>query len=197
MAKSWYIVSTYTGYEDKIEKILNTKLENGEISSDVLISVKVPKEEVVEYVKAKDRKTGKEVEKKKVRKNKILPGYIMLEMDLPEIGWKDTCSLIYRIQGVSGFVGVDPAVKPKPITNAEVRNIFQRTGELPGEKNVRIKQNYAVGDQVKVNDGPFANFNGTIDEINPEKNKLRVLLQVFGRTTPVELEASQVEKLVK
>ncbi|BDC95198.1 MULTISPECIES: transcription termination/antitermination protein NusG [Treponema] len=197
MSKNWYIISTYAGYEDKIEKLLNMKIESGEISSDIVTSVKVPKEEVVEFVKAKDRKTGKEIEKKKVVKNKILPGYIMLEMDLPEVGWKETCSVIHRIQGVSDFVGTNPSQKPRPISTAEVRNIFRRTGDLPGEKNVRIKQNYSVGDQVKLNDGPFANFSGPIDEIYPEKNKLKVLLQVFGRVTPVEVDASQVEKLVK
>lgn len=197
MSKNWYIISTYAGYEDKIEKLLNMKIESGEISSDIVTSVKVPKEEVVEFVKAKDRKTGKEIEKKKVVKNKILPGYIMLEMDLPEVGWKETCSVIHRIQGVSDFVGTNPSQKPRPISTVEVRNIFRRTGDLPGEKNVRIKQNYSVGDQVKLNDGPFANFSGPIDEIYPEKNKLKVLLQVFGRVTPVEVDASQVEKLVK
>lgn len=197
MAKSWYIVSTYVGYENKVEETLKLKIESGEISSDVLTSVKVPVEDVVEFVKVKNRKTGVEEEKKRTKKVKILPGYILLELDLPEIGWKETCSVIRRVRGVSGFVGTDPNVRPRPLSMSEARKLLQLAGELPGEKNVKIKQNYLVGDQVRINEGPFANFNGTVEEILVEKNKLRVLVQIFGRATSVEIEVGQVEKLVK
>ncbi|MBR1614636.1 MAG: transcription termination/antitermination factor NusG [Treponema sp.] len=197
MAKSWYIVNTYTGYENKVEQTLKLKVESGEISPDVLTSIKVPIEEVIEFVKVKNRKTGVEEEKKRTKKNKILPGYILLELDLPEIGWKDACSAIRRIRGVTGFVGTDPNVRPRPLSTSEARKLLQLAGELPGEKNVKIKQIYVVGDQVRINEGPFANFNGTVEEILVEKNKLRVLVQIFGRATSVEIEVGQVEKLVK
>ncbi|MBR1714010.1 MAG: transcription termination/antitermination factor NusG [Treponema sp.] len=197
MAKSWYIVNTYTGYENKVEQTLKLKVESGEISPDVLTSIKVPIEEVIEFVKVKNRKTGVEEEKKRTKKNKILPGYILLELDLPEIGWKDACSAIRRIRGVTGFVGTDPNVRPRPLSTSEARKLLQLAGELPGEKNVKIKQIYVVGDQVRINEGPFANFNGTVEEILAEKNKLRVLVQIFGRATSVEIEVGQVEKLVK
>ena len=197
MAKSWYIVNTYTGYENKVEQTLKVKVESGEISPDVLTSIKVPIEEVIEFVKVKNRKTGVEEEKKRTKKNKILPGYILLELDLPEIGWKDACSAIRRIRGVTGFVGTDPNVRPRPLSTSEARKLLQLAGELPGEKNVKIKQIYVVGDQVRINEGPFANFNGTVEEILAEKNKLRVLVQIFGRATSVEIEFGQVEKLVK
>lgn len=197
MAKSWYTVQTYSGYEKKVEKELNTKISNGEISAEVIPTVKVPEEDVIEYVKVKNRKTGIEEEKKKIRKEKIVPGYIFLEIDFPEVGWRDICSSIRRIRGVNGFVGTNPNEKPRPVPQSQIRKILQRAGEIPGEKNVKIKQNYNVGDQVKINDGPFANFSGAVEEVNAEKNKLKVLVQLFGRETSVEIEASQVERLVK
>lgn len=197
MSKSWYIVGTYTGYENKVEQTLRMKIESGEISSDIVTSVKVPVEEVVEFVRVKNKKTGLEEEKKKTRKVKILPGYILLEIDLPEVGWKDVCSAIRRIRGVNGFVGTEANVRPRPMSTSDARKILQLAGELPGEKNVKIKQNYAIGDQVKINVGPFEGFSGSVEEINAEKNKLKVLVQIFGRATSVEIEATQVEKLVK
>ena len=197
MAKNWYIVNTYVGYENKVEQTLKAKIESGEISSDVLSSVKVPVEEVMEFVKVKNKKTGVEEEKKRSKKVKLLPGYILLVIDLPEVGWKEVCSAIRRVRGVSGFVGTDPNVRPRPLSSSEARKLLQLAGELPGEKNVKIKQNYVIGDQVKINEGPFANFNGTVEEILAEKNKLRVLVQIFGRATSVEIEVNHVEKLVK
>lgn len=185
MAKSWYILHTYTGYEGKIERTLRTLLESGDIDPAVVTDVKVPVEEVVEI------RDGK----KHSRKNKFLPGYIMLEMDLPQIGWKSTCSAIRRIQGVTGFVGTNPSDRPRPITTDEAKNLLQKSGEIKGEKAVHIKQSYEVGDQVKITDGPFATFNGSVEEVNAEKNKLRVMVQIFGRATPVEVDIMQVEKV--
>ncbi len=197
MAKNWYIIQTWTGYEDKIEKELNQKISNGEISSDVLFSVKVPKKDVIEFVKVKDKKTGGEIEKKKTRKEKIYPGYIYLEIDFPEIGWKDICSSVRRIRGVAGFVGTEANEHPRPMKTADVRRMLQLAGEIAGEKNVRIKQIFERGDQVKINDGPFVGFSGTIENVDSDKNKLDVSLQLFGRATVVTVEASQAEKLVK
>ncbi len=187
MAKGWYIVHTYTGYENKIERTIRTKIEEGEIDSSVVSDVKVPVEELIEI------KDGK----KRSRKNKFLPGYIMLEMDLPDIGWKAICSSIRSIQGVTGFVGTNPNQRPRPISNDEARNILMKSGDIKGEKSARIVQAYSVGDQVKINEGPFASFSGAVEEIYPDKSKMRVMVQIFGRATPVEVDITQVEKLVQ
>jgi len=187
MSKNWYIVHTFTGYEKKIERTLRAMLEKNELDSNIVCDIKVPEEEVVEI------KDGK----KKVRKNMFLAGYIMLELDLPEFGWKSVCSQIRRIQGVTGFVGTNPNVRPRPITKDEATNLLQKSGDIKGEnKAVRIKQNYAVGDQVKITDGPFATFSGSVEEVLAEKAKLRVMVQIFGRATPVEVDLTQVEKLI-
>ncbi len=185
MSRCWYILHTYTGYEGKIERSIRSLLEKQEISSDVVLDVRVPMEELVEI------KDGK----KKTRNNKFLPGYIMLEMDLPEIGWKDTCAKLYKIQGVTGFVGnVSRNNRPFPITADEAKNLLQKSGVIKGEKAVHVRQSFNVGDAVKINDGAFASFTGTIKEINLEKEKLSVEVQIFGRPTPVEVTFLQVEK---
>ena len=192
MSKNWYILHTYTGYEGKIERTIKSLLEkfptdkNAGIDPEVVIDVRVPVEEVVEI------KDGK----KRTRSNKFLPGYIMLEMDLPEIGWKDTCAKLYKIQGVTGFVGcVSRNDRPVPITNDEAKNLLQKSGVIKGEKQVHIRQNFNMGDTVKITDGPFASFSGSIKEINLEREKLNVEVQIFGRPTPVEVSFLQVEKI--
>ena len=186
MSRCWYILHTYTGYEGKIERSIRTLIEKNEIDSNVVLDVRVPVEEIVEI------KDGK----KKVRNNKFLPGYIMLEMDLPEIGWKETCLKLYRIQGVTGFVGnVSRNNRPIPITTDEAKNLLMKSGAIKGEKQVHVRQSFNVGDQVKITDGPFASFTGTIQEINVEKEKLSVEVQIFGRPTPVELSYLQAEKV--
>ena len=119
----------------------------------------------------------------------------MLEMDLPELDWKKTCTAIRRIQGVTGFVGTNPSDRPRPISADEAKNLLQKSGAIKGEKTVRVKQSYAVGDKVKIIDGPFASFSGDIDEVNTEKDRLRVTVQIFGRATPVEVSLMQVEKI--
>jgi transcriptional antiterminator NusG len=185
MARSWYILQIYTGYEQKISRTLNSMLEEKKLDSNIVFQVKVPMEEVVEVSNGK----------KHVKNNLILPGYIMIEMDLPQLGWKNTCSLIRRIQGVTGFVGVKPSEKPRPISTDEAKNILQMAGELKGEKTVRIKQNFEVGETVKITEGPFATFSGAIEEVIAEKNKLKVNVQIFGRATPVEVDVLHVEKI--
>ena len=185
MSRCWYILHTYTGYEGKIERAIRALLEKQEISSDVVLDVRVPVEEVVEI------KDGK----KKTRNNKFLPGYIMLELDLPEIGWKDTCAKLYKIQGVTGFVGcVSRNNRPLPITAEEAKNLLQKSGVIKGEKSVHVRQSFNAGDVVKITDGAFASFTGTIKDINLEKEKLSVEVQIFGRPTPVEVTFLQVEK---
>lgn len=186
MSRSYYILNTYTGYEGKIERTIKSLLEKEELDSNVIFSVLVPEEEV------KEIKDGKE----KIRKNKFLPGYVLLEMDLPEIGWKDTCSKLYRIQGVNGFVGcISRNDRPIPIKPDEAKNILQKSGVIKGEKIVHIRQSFNIGDTVKITDGAFATFSGTVKEIYLEKERLSVEVQIFGRPTPVEVTFLQVEKV--
>ena len=186
MSKGWYILQTFTGYEQKVERTLHQLLEEGKIDSSVLTNVRIPTEEVVEIRN----------NKKHSHTNKLYPGYVMLEMDLPELGWKTTCTPIRRIQGVNGFVGcLSPMDRPRPITDDEARRMLNGGEDDKGEKVVRIKQNFEVGETVKITEGPFATFSGAIEEVNAERNKLRVNVQIFGRATPVEVDVLQVEKI--
>jgi transcription termination/antitermination protein NusG len=185
MAKGWYVLHTYSGFENKIEKTIRLMLENGELKKDTVTDLKVPSEEVVEVRDGKKRITTK----------KFLPGYILIEMDLPDDNWKEACSRIRKINGVTGFVGAKSNVKPQPITPDEAKSILQKVGEIRGDKNMRPKQSFAVGEQVKIIDGPFESFAGTIEEVNLEKSKLRVMVGIFGRATPVEVDLLQVEKV--
>lgn len=184
MAKGWYVVHTYSGYENKIEKTIRKLMDDPKVAASVF-DIKVPSEEVVEI------KDGK----RKVSSKKILPGYILLEMDLPNIGWKYPCSMIRRIQGVTGFVGTLDGSKPQPISDDEARRIFQKTGDIKSDKVIRPKQSFSVGEHVKIIDGPFDTFTGTVEEVNTERSKLKVTVGIFGRSTPVEVSFLQVEKI--
>jgi transcriptional antiterminator NusG len=184
MAKGWYVVHTYSGYENKIEKTIRKLMEDPTIA-EVVFDVRVPSEDVVEV------KDGK----KKVVNKKILPGYILLEMDLPNLGWKHPCSAIRRIQGVTGFVGTLDGSKPQPISDEEAKRIFQKTGDIKADKSIRPKQSFLTGEKVKIIDGPFDTFTGTVEEVNNEKAKLKVMVGIFGRSTPVEVGFLQVEKI--
>jgi transcriptional antiterminator NusG len=187
MATGWYVLHTYSGYENKIEKTIRMMTENGELDKNVVRDIKVPCEEVV------DVRDGK----KRTQTRKFLPGYILVEMDLPDVdmGWKAPCSKIKKIQGVTGFVGTPADKKPQPLTGDEARAILQKSGEIKGERSVRTRQTFTVGEQVKIIDGPFESFVGTIEEVNQEKNKLKVMVGIFGRNAPVEVDLLQVEKV--
>ncbi|MDR2404261.1 MAG: transcription termination/antitermination protein NusG [Spirochaetaceae bacterium] len=185
MATGWYVLHTYSGYENKIEKTIRMMLEMGELDKEIVRDVKVPSEEVVEV------RDGK----KRTQTRKFLPGYILVEMDLPDLEWKASCSKIRKIQGVTGFVGTPADRKPQPLTGDEARAILQKSGEIKGERPVRARQSFSAGEQVKIIDGPFESFTGTIEEVNQEKNKLKVMVGIFGRNTPVEVDLLQVEKL--
>ncbi|TVR33681.1 MAG: transcription termination/antitermination factor NusG [Spirochaetaceae bacterium] len=184
MSKQWYVLHTYSGYENKIEKTIRRLMEDGELESAVA-DIKVPAEQVVEV------KEGK----KKVSMKKFLPGYILLEMDLPDLGWKQICSKIRRINGVTGFVGSGAGFKPQPISAEEARAILQKTGEIKGDKGLKPKQSFSAGEAVRIVEGPFESFTGTVEEVNLEKGKLRVTVGIFGRSTPVEVDFLQVEKV--
>lgn len=185
MANGWYILHTYSGYENKIERTIRSLLERGELSSDYVLDVKVPVEDVCEV------KDGK----KKIVTKKFLPGYIMVELNLPDLGWKDTCSKLRRIQGVTGFVGTSSNERPRPIPVEEAKNLLRKSGDIKGDKPVRVSQTYAVGEKVKIIGGSFNSFVGLIEEVNQEKNKLRVVINFFDRAIPVELDLLQVEKI--
>ena len=187
MATGWYVLHTYSGYENRIEKTIRMMMESGELNKEIVRDVKIPSEEVVEV------KDGK----KKVHAKKMLPGYILVEMDLPDadMGWKAPCSRIKKIQGVSGFIGVHGDRKPQPLPSEEARAILQKSGEIKGERPVRSRQAFSIGEQVKIIDGPFDSFTGTIEEVNQEKNKLKVTVGIFGRNVPVEVDLIQVEKI--
>jgi transcription termination/antitermination protein NusG len=183
MVKGWYVLQVYTGYENKVEKFIRLKMEDGSVS-DYIFDVKVPAEDIVEV------KDGK----KKNVSRKILPGYILLEMDLPDRGWKIPCNEIRRIDGVTGFVGTLGGSKPQPITNEEAKGILQQAGELKSERRYQVRQEFVLGEELRIVDGPFDSFTGVVEEINQEKGKLRVMVGIFGRNTPVEVAFNQVEK---
>lgn len=183
MARGWYVLHTYSGYEMRIEKTIRLMMEDGSLENAVL-DIKVPSEQVAEV------KDGK----KKVRTQRVLPGYILIEMDLP-LNWRSPCTRIRKIQGVTGFVGSAPDARPNPITAEEARGLLQRMGEIKGDAAVRPKQSYSVGEQVRIIDGPFETFTGTVEEVYPDKSKLKVMVGIFGRNTPVEVEILQVEKV--
>ncbi len=185
MAQTWYIVHTYTGYEAKIERTIRMMLDAKELDPEVVLDVKVPVKEIVEV---KDNK-------KKVRKDKFLPGYIMLNLNLPDLGWKKICSAIRHIEGVTGFVGTNPSDRPRPISVSEATRLLEQTGEIKAEKESAVSS-YEIGNQVKITDGPFATFSGSVEEILADKNKLRVVVEIFGRQTPVEVDVTQVERIV-
>ncbi len=184
MAKGWYVLHTYSGHENKVEKFIR-KLAEDSPFHEVVTDVKVPSEEVVEV------KDGK----RKVTSKKFLPGYILLEMDLPDVGWKKICSEIRKLQGVTGFVGSMSGSKPQPISADEARSILQKTGEIKSDKTVKPRQSFSEGETVRIIEGPFDTFTGTITDVNSEKGKLRVSVGIFGRSTPVEVDFLQVEKI--
>jgi len=177
MAKRWYVVHAYSGFEKSVQKALRERIERSEVA-DLFGQVLVPVEEVV------DVKNGR----RSITERKFFPGYVLVEMDMTD----DTWHLVKSTPKVTGFVG-GTANRPAPISKKEVDAIMQQMQE--GVEKPKPKVLFEVGEKVRVIDGPFNDFNGSVDEVNYERNKLRVSVQIFGRDTPVELEFSQVEKL--
>ena len=184
MAKGWYVVHTYSGYENKVEKHIRVLIERN-VFSGAVSDIKVPSEEVVEMREGK----------KKVTNRKFLPGYILLEMELPDDNWKAICAEVRKIQGVTGFVGSTRGIKPQPISAEEARSILQKAGEIKSEKHLAPRQTFTLDESVRIVDGPFDTFTGTVEEINADKGRLRVMVGIFGRATPVEVDFNQVEKI--
>lgn len=177
MAKKWYVIHTQTGYEDRVKGSLEVRLATNPLIQEKVSQVLIPTEKVSEV------KDGK----KKISQRKFFPGYILVEMDLTE----DTWYLVKGTPGVTGFIG--SGNKPLPLQENEVKTILKQAEEK--QEKAIPKVIFEVGEAVKVKEGPFTNFNGTIEEVHPEKGKLKVMVSIFGRSTPVELEYWQVEKL--
>ena len=163
----WYVVHTYSGYENKVAQNIEKVVENHQLH-DLIHEVRVPTETVVEV---KDNKK-REVERK------IFPGYVLVKMILTDDSWY----VVRNIRGVTGFVG--PASKPIPLTEKEV--------EALGVETHQVNVDYVVGDNVKIVSGPLEGFVGLVDELDPDQNKVKLTVSMFGRETPVELELEQV-----
>jgi transcriptional antiterminator NusG len=176
----WYVVHTYSGYENKVRSNLSNVVASRGME-DRVFEVVIPMEDVVEF------KGGKKVTVQK----KVFPGYLLVRCDLDD----DTWGAIRNTPGVTGFVG--PGTKPTPLSRREVENILQvkADGVEAPTKRSRPRLEYEVDETVRVKEGPFADFSGQIAEINEDQLKLKVLVNIFGRETPVELEFSQVAKL--
>lgn len=164
----WYVVHTYSGYENKVASNLETTVENRHLE-DLIEAVRVPTETVVEIHDGKQH----EVERK------LFPSYVFVKMVLTDESWY----IVRNIRGCTGFVG--PSSKPVPLTDQEVRNMGMET------KNTEVE--YSVGDTVEIIDGPLADSVGTVESIDLEKNAVCVIISMFGRETPVDLELDQVE----
>ncbi len=176
MALKWYIVHVYSGFESKVKMALDEKIAAYN-HPEKFDGVLVPTEQIVELVKGK-RKTST---------RKFYPGYILVKMELDDETWH----IVNDTAKVSGFLG--GREKPTPISDEEAEQILSRMEA--GKLKPKPKYYFETGDEIRVIDGPFTNFNGLVEEVNPEKGKIRVLVSIFGRSTPVELEFVQVTKI--
>jgi transcription termination/antitermination protein NusG len=179
----WYVIHSYAGYENKVKANLETRVQNLDVG-DYIFQVEVPTEEVTEI------KNG---QRKQVNR-KVLPGYILVRMELTDESW----SAVRNTPGVTGFVGQSRhGQKPTPLSRREVQTFLAAkgdgTGGMPTRKKPKLE--YEVGESVRVKEGPFADFAGTVAEINADHMKLKVLVNIFGRETLVEMDFSQVSKL--
>ncbi|MDD3840703.1 MAG: transcription termination/antitermination protein NusG [Clostridia bacterium] len=166
----WYVVHTYSGYENKVKVNLEKTVETRGLQ-DLILEVQVPMEEQIEI------KDGK----KKATMKKIFPSYVLIKMIMTDETWY----VVRNTRGVTGFVG--PGSKPIPLTDDEVREL--------GVEDIPIKIDVEIGENVKVTSGPLENFIGVVEKIMPDKQKIRVSVSMFGRETPVELEFNQVQKI--
>lgn len=173
----WYVVHAYSGFEKSVQKALRERIERDGMQEH-FGQILVPVEEVV------DIKNGK----RSLTERKFFPGYVLVQMEMNDETWH----LVKSTPKVTGFVGGTPN-RPAPISPKEVEAILQQIQE--GVEKPRPKVLFEVGEKVRVIDGPFSDFNGSVDEVNYERNRLRVSVQIFGRDTPVELEFGQVEKI--
>jgi transcriptional antiterminator NusG len=176
MAMHWYVVHTYSQFEKSVQRALTERIQRDGMQ-DKFGQILVPVEEVVEL------KLGQ----KSITERKFFPGYVLVEMDMTDESWH----LVKSTPKVTGFLG-GSAMKPTPISAKEVQNIMQQM--QAGVEKPRPKVLFEVGELVRVKEGPFTDFNGSVEDVNYDKNKIRVAVTIFGRSTPVELDFGQVEK---
>ena len=176
MAMRWYIVHTYSNFEKKVAEAIREKADATGLA-DNFEEILVPTEKVVEV------RRGRKIDTER----KFFPGYVLVRMDMTD----DAYHLIKNTPKVTGFLGADN--KPTPISDSEAQRILQQVQE--GIERPKPSVHFDIGEQVRVADGPFASFNGTVEEVDEERARLKVAVSIFGRTTPVELEYGQVEKL--
>ncbi|MEK8090524.1 transcription termination/antitermination protein NusG [Thermithiobacillus plumbiphilus] len=177
MAKRWYVVQAYSGFEKQVKRSLEERIRR-EGLEDLFGDILVPTEEVVEMRQGQKRSSER----------KFFPGYVLVQMELDESTWH----MVKDTPKVTGFVGGSVG-RPHPLTEKEAQAILQQVQE--GVEKPRPKISFEVGESVRVVDGPFKDFNGSVEEVNYEKNKVRVSVMVFGRSTPVELDFGQIEKV--
>lgn len=177
MSKRWYVVHVYSGMEKSVHKALLERIERAGLQTS-FGRILVPSEEVIEV------KGGQ----KSITERRIFPGYVLVEMDLTDETWH----LVKNTNRVTGFLG-GSGNRPTPISEKEVEKILSQIEE--GGEKPRPKILFEVGETLRVKEGPFAEFNGNVEEVNYEKSKVRVSVTIFGRATPVELDFSQVEKV--
>ncbi len=176
MSKRWYVVHTYSQFEKSVHRALVERIARAGMQ-DMFGQILVPVEEVVEL------KSGQ----KSISERKFFPGYVLVEMEMTDETWH----LVKSTPKVTGFLG-GTAMKPTPISEKEVQNIMQQM--QAGVEKPRPKVLFEVGELVRVKEGPFTDFNGSVEDVNYDKNKIRVAVTIFGRSTPVELDFGQVEK---
>ncbi|HEX4836760.1 MAG TPA: transcription termination/antitermination protein NusG [bacterium] len=170
----WYVIHTYSGYENKVRTNLERRVTSMAMQGKIF-RVLVPTEDEIEI------KDGK----RRIAKKKVFPGYVLVEMLMDDDSWY----VVRNTPGVTGFVG--SGTKPLPLQEREVKAILRQLGD----ETPKFRITYQKGSAVRINSGPFMDFSGVVDEILPEKEKVRVLVSIFGRETPVELDFTQVEKI--
>ena len=176
MSHKWYVIHTLTGQEEKVKSSIESKLEDASLK-DKVFRVLIPTEQVSEV------KDGK----KKLSLRKFFPGYVLVEMDMSDEVWY----VIRNMPSVTGFIG--SKTKPIPLLDSEVKHIIKQTEEKKEKPTPKVV--FEKNDSIKIIEGPFINFTGTVEEINPDKGKIKVMVSIFGRATPVEMEYWQVERL--
>ena len=174
--KNWYIVHTYSGFENKVKESLLQRVQAYGLQNEIG-EVLIPTEDIVE------KRGGREVKSAR----RVFPGYILVEMNMSDHAWH----VVKNTPKVTGFVGA--GAKPMPLSKEEVEHILEQV-KTAAEKP-KPKYMFEKGEQVRINEGPFTSFNGVVDEVNLDKNTLKVMVTIFGRSTPVELDFLQVEKL--